>query len=113
MEIEDIYKFFENRSPTFLNAEVTVCYILHTLLQGDSYGTELIQRLRQQHPTLSVSDTVLYDALKFLEQEEFLTKYVGKLEGRGRPRQMLQLAPEFRAKAQEFANLWENFVAHH
>ena len=69
MKIEDIYQFFQNPPPTYLSSEQAVGYILSVLLQRESYGTELIQRLESEYPHYRLSDTVLYDALKFLESE--------------------------------------------
>jgi hypothetical protein len=42
MNFEDIYCFFRDPPPLYLNQELAVCYILDILLEGDSYGTELI-----------------------------------------------------------------------
>lgn len=113
MTPEDIYQFFEAGASKFLTAEAAVGYILHTLLQRDTYGTELKQQLTQQHPSLNVSDTVIYEALRFLEHEQFIVRYTKQLEGRGRPRQMFRLVPAVRPQAQELAQLWEGFVARH
>ncbi|MBL1176656.1 PadR family transcriptional regulator [Pantanalinema sp. GBBB05] len=112
MQLEDIYTFFETRSPIFLNPEVTVCYILHTLLQNDVHGTELIQHLEQHHPSLRVSDVVLYLALKFLEREELIVRYVEPMEEQNQPRQMFRLVPEACTRAQDLAQLWERFVTY-
>jgi hypothetical protein len=67
MKFEDIYQFFRDPPPNYLNKELAVCYVLSVLLQGESYGTQLIQQLEQDYPTYRLSDTVLYSALKFLE----------------------------------------------
>ncbi len=53
----------------YLTKEQAVCYVLSILLLGESYGTELIQRLELEYPRYQLSDTVLYAALKFLEDE--------------------------------------------
>ena len=39
----------------------------------ESYGTELIQKLESEYPTYRLSDTVLYSAIKFLEEEGVLS----------------------------------------
>ncbi len=75
MKLEDIYQFFENPPPTYLCQELAVCYILYVLLQGESYGTELIQRLETEYPNYRLSDTVLYSAIKFLEDNKAITGY--------------------------------------
>lgn len=111
MKIEDIYQFFQNPPPIYLNKELTVCYILSVLLRGDSYGTELIQRLETQYPAYRLSDTVLYSALKFLEDEQAITAYWKKVEGRGRPRRMYIVRPEWLSQAEELARLWQEYVS--
>jgi DNA-binding PadR family transcriptional regulator len=110
MKLEDIYQFFENPPPTYLCQELAVCYILYVLLQGESYGTELIQRLETEYPTYRLSDTVLYSAIKFLEDERAITGYWKKLEGRGRPRRMYQVSPEWQSQSQDLASLWQKYI---
>ncbi len=73
MKLEDIYTFFRQPPPVYLSKEVAVCYVLYTLVEkGDSYGTALIQAIENEYPLYRLSDTVLYSALKFLEDEELL-----------------------------------------
>ena len=110
MKFEDIYQFFQDPPPNYLNKELAVCYVLYILLQGESYGTQLIQQLEQDYPTYRLSDTVLYSALKFLEDAEAIAGYWKKVEGRGRPRRMYQIRHEWREKAQEFAGFWRNYM---
>lgn len=112
MQIEDIYNYFQNPQPTYLSKEAAVCYVLWVLTsQGNSYGTELIQLMEQHYEHLRLSDTILYAALKFLEEEELVSGYWQKLEGRGRPRRMYQTNPEKAAQIQELARLWEQYAA--
>lgn len=110
MTFDDIYRYFQSPPPVYLNKELAVCYILSVVLQGDSYGTELIDRLEEEYAIYRLSDTVLYSALKFLEAQDSITGYWKKVEGRGRPRRMYQLTPEFRNKAQELARLWYEYA---
>lgn len=107
---EDIYQFFRNPPPFYLNKELAVCYVLSVLLRHDSYGTELIHLLEREYPSYRLSDTVLYSALKFLEDEDAITGYWKKVEGRGRPRRMYQINPEWRDRAQELARLWHDYA---
>ncbi|MGB3495609.1 MAG: PadR family transcriptional regulator [Elainellaceae cyanobacterium] len=107
---DDIYQFFQNPPPFYLNRELAVCYVLSVLIQHDSYGTELIQLLESTYPSYRLSDTVLYSALKFLEDEDAVTGYWKKVEGRGRPRRMYQIREEWLEKSQEFASLWLSYV---
>ncbi|TVQ12064.1 MAG: PadR family transcriptional regulator [Leptolyngbya sp. DLM2.Bin27] len=110
MKFEDIYQFFEDPPPIYLNKELAVCYVLSMLLQQDSYGTELIQRLAIQYPHYRLSDTVLYGALKFLEDENAIDGYWKKVEGRGRPRRMYRLNPDWRLQAEELAEFWKIYM---
>lgn len=111
MKLEDIYQFFDNPPPTYLCQELAVCYILSVLLnEGESYGTELIQKLENEYPTYRLSDTVLYSAIKFLEDEKAITGYWKKLEGRGRPRRMYQISSEWQEHANSLARLWQNYI---
>lgn len=110
MKFEDIYQFFQEPPPIYLNKELTVCYVLSVLVQGDSYGTELIQNLESEYSEYRLSDTVLYSALKFLESENAIKGYWKKVEGRGRPRRMYQVRPECLPQAQELARLWRSYA---
>lgn len=110
MKFDDIYQFFQVPPPFYLNKELAVCYVLAVLLRGDSYGTELIQLLENEYPNYRLSDTVLYSALKFLEDEEVITGYWKKVEGRGRPRRMYQLSTDARDKAEDLNRLWQDYV---
>ncbi len=110
MKFEDIYKFFQAPPPFYLNKELAVCYVLAVLTRGDSYGTELIQLLETDYPAYRLSDTVLYSALKFLEEEAIITGYWKKVEGRGRPRRMYQIQAESTQRAQDLARLWQEYV---
>uniref|UniRef100_B8HRZ4 Transcriptional regulator, PadR-like family n=1 Tax=Cyanothece sp. (strain PCC 7425 / ATCC 29141) TaxID=395961 RepID=B8HRZ4_CYAP4 len=112
MKFEDIYQFFRQPPPIYLSKEVAVCYVLYVLVeQGDSYGTALIQSIETEHPLYRLSDTVLYNALKFLEDEDMITGYWKKVEGRGRPRRMYQVRPEKMEQARELANLWLKYIS--
>ncbi|HBE18905.1 MAG TPA: PadR family transcriptional regulator [Cyanobacteria bacterium UBA11149] len=110
MKFEDIYQFFQQPPPNYLNKELAVCYVLSVLLQEESYGTQLIQQLEQDYPTYRLSDTVLYSALKFLEDTGAISGYWKKVEGRGRPRRMYQISANWQHKAQELAGFWRNYI---
>jgi DNA-binding PadR family transcriptional regulator len=110
MKFEDIYQFFKDPPPFYLNKELAVCYVLSVLLRGDSYGTELINLLETECALYRLSDTVLYSALKFLEDQEMVTGYWKKVEGRGRPRRMYQIRPEVMEQAQDLARLWQDYA---
>jgi DNA-binding PadR family transcriptional regulator len=110
MKFEDIYQFFKDPPPFYLNKELAVCYVLSILLRGDSYGTELINLLETEYPLYRLSDTVLYSALKFLEDQDMVTGYWKKVEGRGRPRRMYQIRQEVMGQARDLAKLWQNYA---
>ncbi|NCJ08519.1 PadR family transcriptional regulator [Synechococcales cyanobacterium C] len=111
MKFQDIYRYFQEPPPIYLSKEVAVCYILSTLLvQGASYGTALIQRVELDYPLYRLSDTVLYSALKFLEDEEVIEGYWQKVEGRGRPRRMYQVTEEKLEQAKNLSHLWERYL---
>ena len=111
MKLEDIYHFFESPPPTYLSQELAVCYVMSILLQGGSYGTELIQRLENEYSLYRLSDTVLYSALKFLEDEKAIAGHWKKVEGRGRPRRMYQVNPDWQARAEDLARLWLEYTS--
>lgn len=113
MKFEDIYQFFKAPPPFYLNKELAVCYVLSVLSHGDSYGTELIHLLETEYPTYRLSDTVLYSALKFLEDEDIIAGYWKKVEGRGRPRRMYQIRSEAAQQAQDLTSLWNEYVREH
>jgi DNA-binding PadR family transcriptional regulator len=111
MKFQDIYHFFEEPPPVYLSKEVAVCYVLSILLErGDSYGTALIQCLETDHGLYRLSDTVLYSALKFLEDETVIEGYWQRVEGRGRPRRMYQVVAEQLELANQLASLWQTYL---
>lgn len=110
MKLKDIYTFCETPQTTFLTQELAVCYVLSVLLKGDSYGTELIQKIEQDYPAYRLSDTVLYAALKFLEDEQFVISYQQKVDGRGRPRRMYQISNNVRQRAEELVHLFRSYM---
>jgi DNA-binding PadR family transcriptional regulator len=108
MKLEEVYQFFTKQQVMFLSQEQAVCYVLSVLLEGESYGTYLIQRLESEYQNYRLSDTVLYSALKFLEEQRAIVTYWKKVEGRGRPRRMYQLSLRWQDEAQKLASLWMN-----
>jgi DNA-binding PadR family transcriptional regulator len=111
MKFQDIYHFFQAPPPIYISKEVAVCYILAVLLEhGDSYGTALIQRIEQDSDLYRLSDTVLYSALKFLEDEKVIDGYWQKVEGRGRPRRMYQVRNSKTEFARQLGQLWEEYA---
>lgn len=111
MKLEEVYQFFTHPQKIYLSPEQAVCYVLSVLLQKESYGTQLILKLESEYPTYQLSDTVLYAALKFLEESRAIAAYWKKFVGRGRPRRMYQVNPESQQEAQKLATLWTNSIA--
>jgi DNA-binding PadR family transcriptional regulator len=111
MKFQDIYHFFQAPPPIYISKEVAVCYILAVLLEhGDSYGTALIQRIELDSDQYRLSDTVLYSALKFLEDEKVIDGYWQKVDGRGRPRRMYQVRNSKVDFARQLGQLWEDYA---
>ncbi len=110
MKFENIYQFFQNTPSTYLSQEQAVCYVLSVLLQRESYGTELIRYLKTQYPDYKLSDTILHVALRFLESQQVISSYWKKVEGRGRPRRMFQIAPQALSQATALAHLWQDYT---
>jgi DNA-binding PadR family transcriptional regulator len=106
MKIDELYQVIESPPPTYLSQALAVCYVLSVLLQRESYGVELIQRLEIEHPHYRLSDTILYSALKFLKSEKAITDYWYKAPGRGRPRRMFRVNPFWQDNAKAFAYFW-------
>jgi len=110
MTLEEIYQFFAAQPPVYLTPEQAICYVLSVLLESESYGTALIQRLESDYPSYRLSDTVLYAALSFLESEKAIASRWQKVDGRGRPRRMYSVSPQWLDEAQKLAALWRGFV---
>ena len=70
--LADIEHYFRQPPPLFLDLELAVCWVLDCLLKNDSYPSGLLQRLQSDHPKLRLSETVLHQAVDFLEQQEML-----------------------------------------
>jgi DNA-binding PadR family transcriptional regulator len=110
MTIEEIYQFFATQPPIYLSSEQAACYVLSVLLIEESYGTRLIQKLESDYPPYRLSDTVLYAALNFLETERAIASRLQKVDGRGRPRRMYSVSPQWLDEAQKLAALWTTSV---
>lgn len=114
MNFQDIHQYFSDPPPVYLSKEVAVCYILSVLVnEGNSYGTALIQSIEHHNPLYRLSDTVLYSALNFLEDENVIQGYWQKVEGRGRPRRMYQVIPEKLDQAKTLSRLWFQYLGEH
>lgn len=111
MNFINIYQYFQKPQPIYIAKEVAVCYVLNVLLEsGDSYGSALIQYIKEVHPPYQTSDTVLYYALEFLLEETIIQSYWQKLPGRGRPRRMFSIRSEKLDDAKRLAQMWHQYL---
>jgi DNA-binding PadR family transcriptional regulator len=108
--LEAIRAYFERPPIQHLGLELAVCWILERLLEADSYPTALMHDLSGAHPGLRLSETVLQQALAFLEQQDVIASYAQRCPSRGRPRRMLHLGEQSRAAAQELMPPWHQWL---
>jgi DNA-binding PadR family transcriptional regulator len=106
----DIKRFFDQPPLQYLGLELAVCWILDCLLEADSYPTALMQRLAELHPKLRLSETVLQQAITFLDQQGAIGSYSQRCPSRGRPRRMLHLSEGYRQEAKELMPAWQQWL---
>ena len=111
--LADIEQYFQQPPPQFLDLELAVCWVLDCLLKDDNYPSGLLQELTQTNPQLRLSETVLQQALAFLEQQGSITTYSKRCPSRGRPRRMLHLQAEARQQAQKLMTPWHSWLSSH
>ena len=111
--LSDIEHYFQQPPPLFLDLELAVCWVLDCLLQNDSYPSGLLQRLQSDHPKLRLSETVLHQAVDFLEQQEMLDSYTKRCPSRGRPCRMLHLHQDARGQAERLMEPWSRWLHEH
>ena len=73
----------------------------------------LLQKLIQAEPQLRLSETVLQQALDFLEQQGSISSYTQRCPSRGRPRRMLHLQDEARSEAERLMAPWRTWLTSH
>ncbi|MEB3158606.1 MAG: Pex protein [Synechococcus sp.] len=108
--LADIERYFHQPPPRFLDLELAVCWVLDCLLKQDSYPSGLLQRLEREHPELRLSETVLHQALDFLDAQGMLGRYSERCPSRGRPRSMLHLHSACRSQAQKLMEPWQHWL---
>jgi DNA-binding PadR family transcriptional regulator len=108
--LEVIRAYFERPPIQHLGLELAVCWILERLLEADSYPTALMHDLSSAHPGLRLSETVLQQALTFLEQQAVISSYAQRCPSRGRPRRMLHLSEPSRAVAETLMPPWQQWL---
>jgi len=111
--LADIEHYFNQPPPRFLDLELAVCWVLDCLLRSDSYPSGLLQRLQHEHPELRLSETVLHQALDFLDEQGMLDRYSKRCPSRGRPRSMLHLQREARDSAERLMGPWHRWLIDH
>ena len=105
-----IQAFFEQPPVQHLGLELAVCWVLERLLEGDSYPTALMHDLCDAHPKLRLSETVLQQALSFLDQDGAISSYSQRCPSRGRPRRMLHLLEDRRQEAETLMPPWRHWL---
>jgi len=111
--LADIERYFHQPPPRFLDLELAVCWVLDCLLRQDNYPSGLLQRLQHEHPELRLSETVLHQALAFLDGQGMLGHYSKRCPSRGRPRSMLHLQHEAREPAERLMTPWRRWLVDH
>ena len=96
-----------------LDLELAVCWVLECLLKDDNYPSGLLQKLNRDKPQLRLSETVLQQALDFLEQQGSISTYTQRCPSRGRPRRMLHLQPDARRDAEQLMEPWQSLLDSH
>ena len=111
--LADIEQYFRQPPPQFLDLELAVCWVLECLLKDDNYPSGLLQKLMREEPQLRLSETVLQQALDFLEQQGSISTYTQRCPSRGRPRRMLHLMPDARGQAEQLMSPWHSWLESH
>ena len=111
--LADIEQYFHPPPPQFLDLELAVCWILECLLTDDNYPSGLLQHLIREEPQLRLSETVLQQALEFLEQQGSISSYTQRCPSRGRPRRMLHLESDARGEAERLMQPWRSWLDSH
>ena len=111
--LADIEQYFRQPPPQFLALELAVCWVLECLLKDDNYPSGLLQKLMREEPQLRLSETVLQQALDFLEQQGSISTYTQRCPSRGRPRRMLHLMPDARGQAEQLMSPWRSWLESH
>lgn len=79
--------------------------ILKLLLQGDSYGYQLV---REAEEVLAISESTLYPVLRRLESAGALTVY--SMEHNGRLRKYYAITEDGKKKIDDFLREWEDVM---
>lgn len=115
LKLEDIYNYFEKEHPIYLTREEVVCYIVSVLFtKGKSYGAELMSLINESDNNRRISDSILQDALAFLESNVIVAsatehKDSNFTDKRGRPRKVYRLVSRYSQEAIKLSELWHQY----
>ena len=113
MGLPDIQRFFAEPPVQYLGLELSVCWILECLLKKDDYPTAMTNQLAESYPHLRISETMLQQAIEFLDRQGAITSYAKRCPSRGRPRRMLHLAEAVHQEAQSLVTSWQRWLKEH
>ena len=113
MGLPDIQRFFAEPPVQYLGLELSVCWILECLLKQDDYPTAMTSQLAESHPRLRISETMLQQAIEFLDRQGAITSYAKRCPSRGRPRRMLHLAEAVHQEARSRVTSWQSWCKEH
>ena len=95
----------------YLKPNLAIAYIAFKVLCKDSCGTELKNELEESQPIFKLSDTVLWNSVNLLLQENILKEYKQNRSSRGRPKKMLKINDSLREQAIALALKWSEYLA--
>ncbi len=110
MGLPDIQRFFAEPPVQYLGLELSVCWILECLLEKDNYPTAMTNQLAVSHPHLRISETMLQQAIEFLDRQGAITSYSQRCPSRGRPRRMLHLVEAVHQEARSLVASWQSWL---
>lgn len=78
--------------------------VLSVLLQGDTYGYELTQSMKE---VLDISESTLYPVLRRLQKEDYLKTYDQPFQGRNR--RYYSVTAEGKEKCEIYRKEWKRY----
>ncbi|NER33165.1 MAG: hypothetical protein F6J93_03680 [Oscillatoria sp. SIO1A7] len=94
----------------YLKPNLAIAYITFKVLCKDSCGTDLKNELEESQPIFKLSDTVLWNSVNLLLQENILGEYKQNRSSRGRPKKMLKINDSSREQAESLASKWSEYL---
>jgi hypothetical protein len=106
---KNIRQHFSDSKITYLAKAEAVCYVLWLLkTRNTTYGTQMTQLIKDEFNLLQISDTVLYNAIGFLEDEGVIQSRSESGGGRGRPRTMYTFK-NIPQDVEDYIHFWTEF----